>query len=279
MTISQDEHVSDYDAEWGSDEDTQDESFTDTNEESQSSEEPTAGSNEASADAQEATPEETTDSSAESDAEEDIWASATEAQRNAFRRVENEKTAASNRVKSIGDKLANNGRTIQQLQADKAALEEASRQPTEFEQEHEVYGKDINEMIERHISKRLPPAAPEPTPEEIENNVFSIIETAHPDAGNMYNSSEMQQMLADDPVFKHDGKPLLFSEALHSDDPHMAVIALNHFKASNSQTDQTSGDPREDLLSAEGSSGKHDMRTNNQLSASEQYDREWEEDD
>lgn len=277
--ISQQEELSDYDAEWGSDDDTQENSDVSAESNQESSEEATAASQEAPTDEVVETPEETTDSSAESDAEDDIWANATEAQKEAFRRAENEKLAASNRVKSIGDRLANNGRQLQTLRAEKAELEKANRKPTEFEQEHEQYGKNINEMIERTINERLPPVVEdERSPEQIEDETLNIIETAHPDVGVMYNSSEMQAMLADDPVLKHDGRALLFSEALHSPDPHMAVIALNHFKATTSTTD-TSGNPLEDMQSAESSSGKHDMRKQSQLSATEQYDREWEQDD
>lgn len=275
-TESQQEQLSGYDSEWALPED--DSPATDRDAEfDQQSADGTTIPNAASAAPKVETSDNAPGSPAVGNAGADIWANATEEQRMAFRRAENEKVAAAQRAKLNEDRLAERGRELKALREEKAALEEAQRVPTEFEQQHEQYAKDIDVIVERKLAGRLPPVAPveQKTEAQVEQEVFNVITQAHPDAGDLYNSTGCQALLAQDPVFKHAGRAYLFSEALHSDDPNMAVAALSYYKSTLGDSPK----PKtglESLVAASSVSGKSDMRTATQLTEKEKYDREWE---
>lgn len=277
---TQQEGQSDYETEWELDTDDPQTSSVDNAFDQQSSNGDTVPSDEASDAQSGATSQRSNQNSAESD-DGGLWANATPEQQDAYRRAENERVSANNRAKLNADKLAERGRELKALRERTLELEEAGRQPTEFEAEHEVYAKNIEDMIERKLQTRLPPVE---EPQEIdqaqqEQQTFDAITTAHPDAGELYKSQDLQEFLSDDPVFKHGGRAVLFSEALHSNDPADVVAALDHYKNNHSGSPQPKAGGLENMQGAPSRGGKPDMRTLNQMSSDEQYAAEWDLDD
>jgi len=209
----------------------------------------------------------------------DVWAGASEAQMEAFRRAENEKTAAENRAKINADKLAERGRELKTLRDESLELQEATRVRSEFETEHEVYARDVDLMIQRRLDERIP-EAPVVTEAENDQYVYEAITNAHPTAGDMYNSEPLKELLADDPVFKHNGRAVLFSETLHSNDPADVIAALDFYKTTHQPVQQQAAPTGlESMQGASSRGGRPDMRTMDQFSDSERYDAEWELDD
>jgi hypothetical protein len=280
MSNIQQEGKSDYDIEWELQTDDPEQSSVDNKSDRQTPEGDTVSPEGASEANSEETSQEANPNSAESK-EADLWANATPEQMDAYRRAENERTSANNRAKLNADKLAERGRELKALRDKTLELEEAARKPTEFEAEHEVYGKNIQEMIQRELDGRLPPVeeAPAITEQEVEQQTFDAITTAHPDAGDLYRSEALQALLLEDPVFKHGGRAALFSEFLHSNEPSDVVAALDYYKQSHTPQATSDGSGLEGMQAAPSRGGKPDMRSSNQLTQSEQYSREWDVDD
>jgi len=136
-------------------------------------------------------------------------------------------------------------------------------------------------MIQRELESRLPPVeeAPAITEQEVEQQTFDAITLAHPDAGDLYRSEELQALLLEDPVFKHGGRAALFSEFLHSNEPSDVVAALDYYKQSHTPQATSDGSGLEGMQAAPSRGGKPDMRSSNQLTQAEQYSREWDVDD
>ena len=268
--------LTDYEKEWGLD--TDDPQTSSVNNELDKKT-PAVGdqpSAEAPNDPQEATSSNDNQSSEESEVV-DVWADASEDQREAFRRAENEKTAAENRAKINSDKLAERGRELKALRQEAAELQEDTRPRTEFEQEHEVYANDINTMIEQKLQQRIP-VQEELSEAEVDQMTYEAITRAHPTAGDLYNSESMKKLLAEDPVFKHGGKPKLFSETLHSNDPADVIAALDYYKTLN-HSEEAKDNGLSSMQSTQSRGGKPDMRSLSQLSDKESYEREWQIDD
>ena len=273
------EETSAYDAEWDLDTDVpQATANTGAGDDPQSDDEFT-DSEPAATDEPEATSNEPEVKAEVPDTDEDIWANATEAQKLAIRRAENERQSAANRARQHENSLAERGRELKALREEKLALEKASQTPTEFESSHEVYGADINTMIERKLADlNLPVTHPEDVkaPEQIEQEVFDVITNAHPDAGDIFNSPGCQQMLEDNPAIKVDGKAYSFSDVLLSEDPNLAVHGLSYYKSTLSAPAPTA---LEAMQVADTVSGKPDMRTSTQYTEAEAYDAEWDTDE
>lgn len=277
---TQENQVSDYDSEWNLSDDSPQTSSVDDNEGSQS---PDAAHRQTDG-AQDAKAEGTSNNSQpnhEDGEAVDVWADATPAQKEAFQRAENERQLEANKAKLNADKLAERGREMKALREETIALQEAARVPTEFESEHETYASDVNAMIERKLEERMP-LAEQPvakTREEHDAEVFSAITSAHPTAGDMYNSAEAQALLAEDPVFKHAGQAMLFSSAMHSEDPTVVVAALDYLKQTNPSASTPAANGLDNMQAPTPRGGKPNMKASNQLSSAEQYDAEWDTDD
>ena len=265
-----------YDKEWELDTDDSSSSSEDSFDNQttpEGADQPTEG---AQAAAQGNTPDESKTNSAVSE-EADLWAGATDAQRDAFRRAEHGITAAENRAKLNADKLAERGRELKTLRDETSELREASRPRTEFEQEHQTYANDINTMIDQRMQERLP-VQEEVSDEERAQEAYEVITQKHPDAGDLYNSEGMKEVLDHDPVFKMNGRAVLFSEALHSPDPTHVNLALDFYKQTHTAPAQAP-DPLEAMQANTSRGAQHDMRSRDQLTSHEQYDAEWDSDD
>lgn len=273
---TQKEEVTDYEREWELDTDASSSSSVGSQDNQQTEESDHLSEDSAPVVNADATPEEDQTNSAVSE-EVDLWAGASDAQRDAFRRAENEKIAAENRAKLNADKLAERGRELKSLRDETSELREAARPRTEFEQEHSTYANDINTMIEQRLAERLP-VQEEQTEQERDQEVYETITQAHPDAGELYNSDSLKELLNEDPVFKMDGRAVLFSEALHSSDPRHVNQALDFYKL-NHTAPPPEADPLESMQANTSRGAQRDMRTADQLSQSERYDAEWELDD
>lgn len=274
---TQQEGTSDYDTEWGlSDDDSQTSSVDDGNNQ-QSSEPSDLDGNEAHDGSGSDSSHGNSENSEESNLD-DVWANATEGQREAYRRAENEKVAAEHRAKINSDKLAERGRELKALREQSQEWADAARPKTEFEEQHSVYANDINTMIDQRMQERLP-VQEELTQAEVDHQTYVAITDAHPTAGDMYNSEAMKTLLQDDPVFKHDGRAVLFSESLHSNNPADVVAALDYYKHTHSGTPSQKDDGLSDMQGGSSRGSQRDMRHSTQKSQSEQYDSEWEQDD
>ena len=273
----QQEEESGYDKEWELDNDDSPSSSSATFDDQETATEDDLSDDAARAEQGSNTPE-ANPSNPEVDEKADLWAGATAAQIEAFRRAENESTAAANRAKINADKLAERGRELKTLRDETSELREATRPRTEFETEHATYANDINSMIEQRLSERLP-VQTEQTQEEYDQEVYETITNAHPDAGHLYNSDGMKDLIATDPVFKVNGQAVLFSDALHSTNPNDVNAALDFYKANYDAVDSTPSDPLENMQANTSRGVQRDMRTAGQLTGSEQYDAEWDIDD
>ena len=273
---TQQEEASNYDREWDLGDDTPLSSSVEGQDDQQTEDSDYLSDDSAPAVNEGTTPDSVDTNSAVSE-EDDLWAGASDAQRDAFRRAENEKIAAENRAKLNADKLADRGRELKTLRDETSELREATRPRTEFEQEHSTYANDINTMIEQRLSERLP-VQDEQTEAERDQEVYEIITQAHPDAGDLYNSESLKELLTVDPVFKMDGRAVLFSEALHSSDPKHVNQALDYYKL-NHEAPAPQADPLESMQANTSRGAQRDMRTEGQYSQSERYDAEWELDD
>jgi hypothetical protein len=134
-------------------------------------------------------------------------------------------------------------------------------------------------MIQQRLDERIP-VQPEMEQAEVEQQVFDAITQAHPHAGDMYNSESMKTLLNEDPVMKINGKAMLFSETLHSNDPADVIAALDFYKTTHDDTAPSSAPSGlEAMQSGTPRGNRTDMRTAGQLSSQERYDQEWELDD
>jgi hypothetical protein len=274
---TQQEEVSGYDKEWELESDDPTSSSTATYDDPKTDSDDDL-SDESASPVQSSDSPETSASNPEVGQDDDVWAGATSAQVEAFRRAENEKIAATNRAKINADKLAERGRELKTLRDETTELREATRPRTEFETEHSTYASDINVMIEQRLAERLP-VQPEQTQAEIDQDTYEVITNAHPDAGDLYNSEGIKSLLTDDPVFKVNGKAVLFSDALHSTNPNDVNAALDFYKSNHYTAPPANPDPLHDMQVASPRGAAHDMRTAGQLTQSEQYDVEWDTDD
>jgi hypothetical protein len=274
---TQQEGAAEYDKEWELDTDNPSPSSKDLSGNQQSSDSDDQFENEAPQGNE--PPPSPNEPTAEVQEDVDVWADASEAQREAFRRAENEKVSADNRAKLNADKLAERGRELKALRDETHELREANRPRTEFETEHEVYAQDVDRMIQQRLDERIP-VQPEMEQAEVEQQVFDAITQAHPHAGDMYNSESMKTLLNEDPVMKINGKAMLFSETLHSNDPADVIAALDFYKTTHDDTAPSSAPSGlEAMQSGTPRGNRTDMRTAGQLSSQERYDQEWELDD
>ncbi len=273
---TQQESASEYDKEWELEDDNPSPSSKDSSVDQQTSESDDQFEDEAPL-SQEAPPA-PDDTNPEVGEDVDVWADASEAQKEAYQRAENEKVSADNRAKLNADKLAERGRELKALRDETLELRETHRTRTEFETEHEVYAKDVDQMIQQRLDERLP-VQPEVSSADVDQQTFDVITNAHPRAGDMYNSDSMKTLLEEDPVMKVNGKAVLFSETLHSNDPADVVTALDYYKSIHSVDSKAPQDGLEAMQPNTSRGNKVDMRTSSQMTEAENYDQEWELDD
>ena len=273
---TQQESVSEYDKEWELEDDNPSPSSKDSSVDQQTSESDDQFEDEAPL-SQEAppAPDDTNPAVGE---DVDVWADASEAQKEAYQRAENEKVSADNRAKLNADKLAERGRELKALRDETLELRETHRTRTEFETEHEVYARDVDQMIQQRLDERLP-VQPEEASADVDQQTFDVITNAHPRAGDMYNSDSMKTLLEEDPVMKINGKAVLFSETLHSNDPADVVTSLDYYKSIHSVDSKAPQDGLEAMQPNTSRGNKVDMRTSSQMTEAENYDQEWELDD
>ena len=273
---TQQESVSEYDKEWELEDDNPSPSSKDSNVDQQTSYSDDQFENEAPLGNE--PPPRPNETTAEVQEDVDVWADASEAQKEAFRRAENEKVSADNRAKLNADKLAERGRELKALRDETLELRETHRTRTEFETEHEVYAADVNQMIQQKLDERLP-VVPVVEQTEVDQLTYDAITQAHPMAGDMYNSDSMKTLLNDDPVMKVNGKAQLFSETIHSNDPADVITALDYYKTIHSVDSKAPHGGLEAMQPNTSRGNKVDMRTSGQMTEAEKYDQEWELDD
>lgn len=249
--------LSDYDAEWGLDDSLQQPAVNDSGEDSQTSTEATEPAEEALDAVSETTSESVQKKAAESDVD-TTWADATPAQLEALKKAESDEKAMRGRFRLSNDKNSMLTKELEELRKQNADYQEKLRKPTQFEQDHPEYAEDIKALYGNRASS--------PTP--VAEDPADIIIAAHSDAGEVYNSNEFQIWMNEQPVSTR--------RAIESSDAESIVEILTHYKKSIPKVSTT--EPLQAIAGVKSSSGRVDIRKTSELSAAEQYDAEWDND-
>ena len=203
-----------------------------------------------------------------------MWANVPETAREAYRRAERELLAMKGQTKALNDRLSHRGRELKELREKAAQLEESTREKTAFEKEFPQYAEDIRAIT----GTGKPSQTQELSQEEAEAMTVQLIQEAHPDAGDLYNTKEFHEYLASDPLFVFNDQPMRLATAVHSDSADEIIAALAHYKTTIQQSAPNRQDSLKDMVAPAKTSGKHDMRTSAQLTPQEQYEAEWDKD-
>lgn len=264
-TNATENEISDYDKEWGLDEEVHtsspDASSNHIDETQPTEVEGTAPPSPAQETNQE-TPQEESLKAAEPE-EEDIFASMNDKQLEAYRKTERERDAMIGRHRVANDRLSHLERQLEDERKLNAELAEKARKPSTFEQEHPEYHKELMEEFK--------PAAPEK--EDTSQTAADVILSAVPKAGEIYNSDEFQAWLG--------AQEQSFINDIESPDPQKVINVLTKYEthASLAAEQAAAKEKLAAIADAGGSSGIPDIRTSGQMSEKEQYDAVWDEDD
>lgn len=253
---------SDYDAEWGLDDDSPQEEAVDHSEDDEKTL-PEEAATEGEAQGESKVEGEGADMSKAAEPEnEDPYAGLSEKHIEAIRKAERDEKAMRGRYKLAEDRATQLERELAEERQRLKALEEANRKPSQFEQDHPEYYKALKE----EFGKAQPSAAPSTT----KKDPVELILESHSDAGELYNSADFQAWVADQPGYVR--------KALDSDSAEDVIEALDFYKTTLSTVPETENS-LESIVEPSGSKGKPDLRRQSDLSAQEAYDLEWEQDD
>ena len=256
--------LSDYDKEWGLDEvhtPSPEASSSHTDELQTTAEEGSAPNSPAQAESQ-STSQDANSKAAEPEGE-DIFATMNDKQLEAYKKAERERDAMIGRHRVANDKLSHLERQLADERKLNAELAEKARQPSQFEQDHPDYYKQLKD--------ELTPAAPESG--DTSQTAADIILEAVPKAGEIYNSDEFQAWLG--------SQEQSYLSDIESPDPQKVINILDKYEAHNTSAaeHEAAQNKLNQIANTGGSSGIPDIRHSGNMSASEQYDAVWAEDD
>jgi len=257
----EDDNSSDYDAEWGLDIDTPITPAVEHTDDTSMTDEAATVTATSASDEQEDTTSTSEVSKAAEPESDTTWANATPEQLKAHKKAESDEKAMKGRFRLSNDKNAMLEKELNQLRADNASFQEKLRTPTKFEQDHPEYAEDLNKLYGAKGGATTP-AEPDPA---------DAIVSAHPDAGELYNSNEFQIWIATQP------KPV--RQAIEASDAESIIDILTQYKGGLSPKVEVKANTQEQLQGISGtggSSGTVDLRDVRSMSASDQYDKEWE---
>ena len=256
---SQEQNQSDYDTEWGLDNDSPSNSDIVNSDETSSSDAPATVTDESALEGQ-ANASPSSDESKAAELENNTtWADATPDQIKAFNKAEGDEKAMRGRYRLSNDKNSMLERELNELRVQNADYQAKLRVPTQFEQDHPEYAEDLNKLYGNR----------EGVPAPVAVDPAELIISAHPDAGEVYNSNEFQTWVGAQP------KPV--RQAIESSDAESINEILTLYK-STATSKPFVPNPKaglQELSGTGGSSASIDLRTTSSLTASEQYDREW----
>lgn len=257
---------SDYDAEWGElDSTSEPEERLEDDEVDETSDDAVASSKEAGEESQESPADGNSEAAANS-SESDIWADAPEELRREYLKVQNQYNSMLGRYRKERERSTETEQQLSEYEQKLRELEEQSRQPTQFEQDHPDYAKDVQTEAERIARKILEEdrlKAAQQDAQKAEESAVETILNAHPDAGNIWNDEGFHNWLQQQSVE--------VETRLQSSDPQDTIEVLNEYKASLSQQRE---EQLNSLSSPRASASKPDTRA--ELSPLEEYEAEWE---
>jgi hypothetical protein len=267
ITETTDTFQDDYEAEWGepdnaSNSEAQQESIDKTSDTTVAS----------GGEAHKQTPDSHTDNSDETPAKsgaKDIWSEAPAELRDEFNKVQNQYNSMLGRHRAERQRVADYERQLQETQTKVKNLEQETRQPTQFEQDHPDYAKEILAEAERIAELKITQQQElnsQTSQQKAEQDALNTILNAHPDAGELYNNDSFNQWMQN--------QPLHLVNRLDSTDPSDTIEVLTLFKDSQKQQQQAD---LNSLSAPQSSSSKPDTRAT--LTTQEEYEREWELDD
>jgi hypothetical protein len=194
-----------------------------------------------------------------------VWADASPDQLKALHKAESDEKAMRGRFRLSNDKNTVLEQQLNELKAHNAKLEEQTREPTQFEQDHPEYAEDLKKLYGNQGG----------IPQPVSVDPADTILSTHSDAGEIYNSNEFQIWIGAQP------KPV--RQAIESNDAESIVEILNLYKQVGFAAQQTQQNADQEKLrglsGVAGSSAPLDIRSPSSLSSSQQYDAEWETDD
>ncbi len=250
---------SDYDAEWGLDDDSPTTpAVVNTAEDSPTIPADTASAAVALEKQESITSEGVTAQAAESDSD-TTWANATPEQLKALQKAENDEKAMRGRFRLSTDKAVMLEKQLNELRTQNAELIEKTREPTQFEKDHPEYAEDLNKLYGKQGGESTPTS----------DDPADAILSAHADAGEVYNSNEFQIWISAQP------KPV--RQAIEASDAESIIDILTQYKQAAPPQAETPATQAglQGIADAGGSSAQVDLRSASSLSTAEQYEAEW----
>lgn len=255
-----------YDAEWG-EEALEPVIATDDD---QTFEEGSAPSDEAQSDSPKAPIVKPVSKAAEPESE-DIYAGLTEKQAEAIRQAERNEKANLGRFRIAKDKADRLERELTEERQLRKDFEDKARQPSQFEQDHPEYYKELRESIKAELGTNSV-VVPEVDKGQV---AVDAILGAHPDAGDIYNSPDFQSWIG--------GQPRYVRNTIESSDPEDVISVLDSYKSSKPVTaprvTPSSQDKLAQVAHVGGSPARPDLSRPSDMTTSQQYDAEWAKDD
>lgn len=254
-----------YDDEWALDDEASQESEEQTPELKTDDEAPAADES-AHEEAAESSPEGTDTESAET-GDDDLWSNATESQRAAYSKAENEYKAMMGRNRVASQRADQAEAELREAQEELNRLREQTREKSEYELQH----PELFEAFRSEMDSRIAPLQAQQSTSETDDldAAASAVLEAHPNAGDLMNSTEFNGWLASQPNY--------VVNAMESTNPADIISILDSYTANlPSDTPDTSG--LDAISTPDTSSSQPDTRPKESLSAQEQYDAEWEDD-
>lgn len=266
-STQEDTTVSDYDAEWGLDNDSPEDSGVDAHkqEDRKTPDEPTATQDGADANSKGTQSQDGTDTTAAEQEDADPWATAPDELRQAWRKAEMDLKASKGRAAVAQSREARLKQELEEQRKLNAELAEKAREPTAFEREHPEYAEDIKQLLNE---RGTPVQQPVPEVDEADSDAtIKAILAEHSDAGEYWAKPEFHQWV--------EAQPEDVRALVNSSDAGDAIGLLTAYKSSQADA------AREKLAGfsqPRGTQSKPDLRHPSNLSAQERYDAEWEED-
>lgn len=255
---------SDYEAEWGLDADSPPKVAPSDTEDAQKTTEKEPAPEPVAQEGTQSTTQNEDQSKAAEPEKVDIFAGMNEAQLEAYRKSERDTKAMKGRHKLAQDRITDLEKKLADERKAREDLATQTRQPTEFEQNHPEYYKELKGEFGTKQDADKPQVDPDA---ESYSEADAILE-AHPDAGDVYNSSEFQTWLG--------SQTLQFQQNINSSYAKDVIPILDSYSSHLATSTQAN---LEAMAPVGGSQGKPNLRDKSTMSDAELYAAEWESDD
>lgn len=214
------------------------------------------------------------DSSSGTNDDDDIWAGLNEVQRAELKKLQNDQSSAVGRAAAVQRQLSEREK---ELEAKEAELRAATRTKGNYETEHPELFNEVKDYLEAEGYQKPATQSPqdqdEANADEPDDDV-KLVMRAHPDAANLMQTDEWSDF-----VGNLDGE---LKDKAQSDDPWDFIDLVNEFKVaqrvSQAQQNVAPQDDEDDSVVVRGKSSQSQTKRG-ALTADEEYDLEWENDD